>query len=169
MELTALTVPGCPNAPVLKQRLADLIAGRPSRTAPYRTFTMPGVRLPPLFLVFPGTAEPSAPSSPTRSRTSSRPIRFIGGASITTPSAPLPHGATRKDPEAPSICAKLQLDPGTGARQNPWSVPGGQGGGEKVGEDLIDALSLVVMYPVRGVGKALYAAEIWHVVVVGLG
>ena len=31
----------------------------------------------------------------TRSRTSSGPIRFIGGASITTPTTPLPLGATR--------------------------------------------------------------------------
>lgn len=29
MELTVLAVPGCPNAPVLEQRLAGLVAGRP--------------------------------------------------------------------------------------------------------------------------------------------
>jgi hypothetical protein len=30
MELAVLAVPGCPNAPVLEQRLAGLITGRPS-------------------------------------------------------------------------------------------------------------------------------------------
>ncbi len=29
MELTVLAVPGCPNAPVPEQRLAELVAGRP--------------------------------------------------------------------------------------------------------------------------------------------
>jgi hypothetical protein len=29
MELTVLSVPGCPNAPLLEQRLAGLLAGRP--------------------------------------------------------------------------------------------------------------------------------------------
>ena len=56
-----------------------------------------------------------------------------------------------------------------GARRSPWSVPGWQGGGEKVDEQLVDALSLVVMDPVRGVGQALDAVEVGHVVVVGLG
>ena len=56
-----------------------------------------------------------------------------------------------------------------GARRSPWSVPGWQGGGEKVGEQLVDALSLVVVHPVRGVGQALDAVEVGHVVVVGLG
>ena len=32
MELTVLAVPGCPNAPVLEQRLAEVLAGRPSVT-----------------------------------------------------------------------------------------------------------------------------------------
>ena len=40
-------------------------------------------------------SDPSAPNSPTRSRTSSGPIRFIGGASITTPSTPRSLEATR--------------------------------------------------------------------------
>ena len=29
MELTVLAVPGCPNAPVLEQRIAAVLAGRP--------------------------------------------------------------------------------------------------------------------------------------------
>jgi hypothetical protein len=56
-----------------------------------------------------------------------------------------------------------------GARRSPWSVLGWQGGGEKIGEQLGDALSLVVMDPMRGVGQALDAVEVRHVVVVGLG
>jgi len=32
MQLTVLAVPGCPNAPVLEQRLAGLLAGRPEVT-----------------------------------------------------------------------------------------------------------------------------------------
>jgi len=32
MELTVLAVPGCPNAPVLEQRLAEALAGRPAAT-----------------------------------------------------------------------------------------------------------------------------------------
>jgi hypothetical protein len=51
----------------------------------------------------------------------------------------------------------------------PWSVLAWLGGGEKVGEQLGDALSLVVMDPVRGVGQALDAVEVGHVVVLGLG
>ena len=52
---------------------------------------------------------------------------------------------------------------------SPWSVLGWQGGGEKVGEQLGDALSLVVVDPVRGVGQALDAVEVRYVVVVGFG
>jgi hypothetical protein len=44
-----------------------------------------------------------------------------------------------------------------GARRDPRSVPGWQGGGEEIDEQLVDALSLVVMHPVRGVGQALDA------------
>lgn len=29
MKLTVLAVPGCPNAPLLEQRLAEVVAGRP--------------------------------------------------------------------------------------------------------------------------------------------
>ena len=42
-------------------------------------------------------------------------------------------------------------------------------GSEKLGEQLVDALVLVVMDPVRGVGQALDAVEVGHVVVVGFG
>ena len=42
-----------------------------------------------------------------------------------------------------------------GARPVPWSVPGRQGRGEEVGEQLGDPLMFVVMHPVRGVGQAL--------------
>ena len=36
MELTVLAVPGCPNAPVLEQRLAEALAGRPAATVARR-------------------------------------------------------------------------------------------------------------------------------------
>jgi hypothetical protein len=49
------------------------------------------------------------------------------------------------------------------------AVAGGQGGGEEVDEQLGDALSLVVMDPVRRVGQALDAVQVGYVVVVGLG
>ena len=42
-------------------------------------------------------------------------------------------------------------------------------GGEEVDQQLVDALGLVVVDPVRGVGQALDAVEVGHVVVVGLG
>ena len=42
-------------------------------------------------------------------------------------------------------------------------------GAKKSIEQLVDALGLVVMDPVRGVGQALDAVEVGHVVVVGLG
>ncbi len=51
----------------------------------------------------------------------------------------------------------------------PGQFLGWQGGGEKVGEQLGDPLGLVVMDPVRGVGQALNAVEVGHVVVVRLG
>jgi hypothetical protein len=56
-----------------------------------------------------------------------------------------------------------------GARRSPWSVLARLGRGEKVGEQLGDALSLVMMDPVRGVGQALDAVEVGHVVVLRLG
>src|SRR4249919_2243734 len=40
---------------------------------------------------------------------------------------------------------------------------------EEVSEQLRDALGFVVVDPVRGVGQALDAVEVGHVVVVGLG
>ena len=49
------------------------------------------------------------------------------------------------------------------------AVLGCQGGGEKVGEQLSDALVLVVMDPMRGVGQALDPVEVGYVIVVGLG
>src|ERR1700756_1105514 len=36
MQLTVLAVPGCPNAPVLEQRLAGLLAARPEVTVTRR-------------------------------------------------------------------------------------------------------------------------------------
>ena len=63
----------------------------------------------------------------------------------------------------------LELDPGARRPPSPWSVPGWQGGGEEVDEQLVDALRLVVMHPVRRVGQALDAVEVGYVVVVGLG
>ena len=48
-------------------------------------------------------------------------------------------------------------------------VEAARGGGEEVDEQLVDALGLVVVDPVRGVGQALDAVEVGHVVVVGLG
>ena len=42
-------------------------------------------------------------------------------------------------------------------------------GREEVDQQLVDALGLVVVDPVRGVGQALDAVEVGHVVVVGLG
>src|SRR5439155_24504232 len=44
-----------------------------------------------------------------------------------------------------------------------------QGGGEKVDEHLVDALSLVVMHPMGRIGHALYPVEVGHIVLVGLG
>jgi hypothetical protein len=38
-ELTVLAVPDCPNAPVLQQRLAGLVAGRPGVTVTRRDIT----------------------------------------------------------------------------------------------------------------------------------
>ena len=46
---------------------------------------------------------------------------------------------------------------------------GREGWAEEVGQQLVDALGLVVMNPVRGVGQALDAVEIGYVVVLGLG
>jgi len=40
MQLTLLAVPGCPNARVLKQRLAGLLAGRPEVTVTRRGYPM---------------------------------------------------------------------------------------------------------------------------------
>jgi len=59
---------------------------------------------------------------------------------------------------------------GAGSRRprSPWSVFWWQGRGEKVGKQLIDALVLVVMDPVRGVRQALDTGQIGHVVVLRL-
>ena len=42
-------------------------------------------------------------------------------------------------------------------------------GGEELDQQLVDALGLVVVDPVRGVGQALDAVEVGHVIAVGLG
>ena len=39
MELTVLATPGCPNAPVLEQRLAEVLADRPAVTMTRRVIT----------------------------------------------------------------------------------------------------------------------------------
>jgi hypothetical protein len=49
------------------------------------------------------------------------------------------------------------------------AVLGCYGRGEKLGEQLSDALVLVVMDPVRGVGQALDPVEVRYVIVLGLG
>jgi hypothetical protein len=75
-------------------------------------------------------------------------------------------GATLAEASSEAISSSTRAP---GARRSPWSVLGWQGGGEKVGEQLVDALVFVVMDPVRGVGQALDAVEVGHVVVVRLG
>src|SRR6185369_7709306 len=54
-----------------------------------------------------------------------------------------------------------------------WSTPasllGGQGRGEEVDEQLGNALGLVVVHPVRGIGQALDTVQVGDVVVLGLG
>jgi hypothetical protein len=42
MKLTVLALPGCPNAPVLEQRLAEALAGRPAATVARRVVADPG-------------------------------------------------------------------------------------------------------------------------------
>jgi hypothetical protein len=49
------------------------------------------------------------------------------------------------------------------------AVPAWAGGSEEVDEQLCDALGLVVMDPMRGVGQALDAVEVGHVIAVRLG
>jgi hypothetical protein len=49
------------------------------------------------------------------------------------------------------------------------AVLGWAGAGEEVDEELCHALGLVVMDPVRGVGQALDAVKVGHIVAVGLG
>jgi hypothetical protein len=44
----------------------------------------------------------------------------------------------------------------------------GFGGGEKVDEQLCDALGLVVMHPVRRAEQTLDAVQVGHIIVVGL-
>ena len=39
MKLTVLAVPGCPNAPLLEKRLAEVLAGRPGVTVQRRVIT----------------------------------------------------------------------------------------------------------------------------------
>src|SRR5215469_3016473 len=87
----------------------------------------------------------------------------VNGRSVSHPAAIVCRSMASVWPTAPDGCGAL------GARRRPWSVPGRQGGGEKVGEQLVDALRRVVMHPVRGAGQALDAVEVGHVVVLGLG
>ena len=54
-------------------------------------------------------------------------------------------------------------------RRSKVRIPSAAGGGEEVGEELCDALGLVVVDPMRGVGQALDAVEVGHIVAVGLG
>ena len=56
-----------------------------------------------------------------------------------------------------------------GLRRRPLRVRSRLGGREELDEQLVDLLGLVVVDPVRGVGQALDAVEVGHVVVVGLG
>jgi hypothetical protein len=56
-----------------------------------------------------------------------------------------------------------------GARRSLLVSPCRLGGGEKVGEQLCDALGRVVMHPVRRAEQALDAVQVGHIVVVGLG
>jgi hypothetical protein len=46
---------------------------------------------------------------------------------------------------------------------------GWQRGGEKLGEQLVDSVSLVVMDPMGGAGQPLDAVEVGYIVVLGLG
>jgi hypothetical protein len=46
---------------------------------------------------------------------------------------------------------------------------GWQRGGEKLGEQLVDSVSLVVMDPMGGAGQPLDAVEVRYIVVLGLG
>ena len=63
------------------------------------------------------------------------------------------------------------LEPGAGSRRPPKSrsVLGWQSRGEELGEQLVHALVLVVMHPVRRVRQALDAGQVGHVFVVRLG
>src|SRR6516162_8737690 len=53
--------------------------------------------------------------------------------------------------------------PAPGARRSSWSALGRQRGCEEVDEQLVDALSLVVVDPVGGAGQAFDAVEVGHV------
>src|SRR6187399_672621 len=71
---------------------------------------------------------------------------------LTAPSAP---------PSGSRSAADTRLRPSARRRR--------AGRSEEVDEQLVDALGLVVVDPVRGVGQALDAVEVGHVVGVGLG
>jgi hypothetical protein len=60
-------------------------------------------------------------------------------------------------------------EPGRVVTSSTSAVLGGQGGGEEVDEQLVDAFRLVVMDSMRRVSQALDAIQVGHVVVVGLG
>src|SRR5258708_7551791 len=95
------------------------------------------------------------------------------------PPSPRASAAPRHSPRSTSVHRRRGDVPGSSAIRPPApsggrcpgrrSVLGWQGGGEKLGEQLCDALMLVVMDPVRGAGRALAAVEVGHGGVVGLG
>ena len=58
---------------------------------------------------------------------------------------------------------------GTTLSLRPLMIVTGVGRSEEVDEQLVDALGLVVVDPVRRVGQALDAVEVGDVLVVGLG
>src|ERR1700760_4744750 len=78
---------------------------------------------------------------------------------------------TRRRRSASSASAKLMgngrisVSRGMGS----FSLAGQTGRGEEIDEQLRDAIGLVVVDPVRGIGQALDAIEVRYVVVVGLG
>jgi hypothetical protein len=85
-------------------------------------------------------------------------------SSASSAAAPCSSGAPCPGPVRKPAVARVES---LGRRR--LAVLGWAGGGEEVGEQLCDALSLVVVDPMRGVGQALDAVEVGHVVAVGLG
>ena len=67
----------------------------------------------------------------------------------------------KPDPTDPILTFAGATEDGTCLGQRP--------SGEEVDEQLIDALGLVMVHPVRRVGQAFHAVEVGHVFAVGLG